>query len=173
MRIAQWRWIQRFRCYSTSNISPLPPTSEWKKVFDANHRNRRLRVCLSNPQTATRVANSLFPPKESVNAKGKVVIEAFPGEAGASFSLLTCQQHAAGPGALTRALLELPTNQIRKLIVLEDIPDYFQRVQVCTGNTDLLSPLLFVHPGARKLRPQSQRNKPQPHELGYIFSARA
>ncbi|KAF8481486.1 S-adenosyl-L-methionine-dependent methyltransferase [Gautieria morchelliformis] len=102
----------RMRCYSSSNIYPLPPLSEWRKIFDASHRNRRARVCLSNPQTAARVANSFFPPVESTGGIGKVVVEAFP-----------------GPGALTRALLELPTSRIRKLIVLEDIPDYFQRIQ--------------------------------------------
>ena len=56
----------------------------------------------------------------------------------------------AGPGALTRALLELPTSRIRKLIVLEDIPDYFQRIQVCTTFV-LLRTLVFLfifHPGA-------------------------
>lgn len=90
MRIAHQRWAQRFRCYGTSNISPLPPTSEWKKLFDASHRNRRLRVCLSNPETATRVASSLFSPKESGNDKGKVVIEAFPGDARVEFSAIIC-----------------------------------------------------------------------------------
>ncbi|KAF8577315.1 S-adenosyl-L-methionine-dependent methyltransferase [Ramaria rubella] len=101
----------RIRFYSTSNIPPLPPISEWRSTFYTAHRYRRARVCLSNPQTSEGVAESFLPPKES-EEKGKVIIEAFP-----------------GPGALTRALLELPPSRMRKLVVLEDVPEYFQKVK--------------------------------------------
>lgn len=83
-------WPSYIRCFSTSNISPLPPIAEWRNVFDATHRSRRARVCLSNPQTATRIANSFFPSGESENRRGKVVIEAFPGEYQRKFLYVLC-----------------------------------------------------------------------------------
>ena len=38
---------------------------------------------------------------------------------------------SAGPGILTRALLQLPPSRLRKLIVLENNPKFFDRVKVC------------------------------------------
>ncbi|GJJ06511.1 hypothetical protein Clacol_000703 [Clathrus columnatus] len=84
--------------------------AQWNQIFPGNMRNRRFRVCLGNSDTAARVADAFFPKSDS--SRGKVVVEAYP-----------------GPGVLTRALLQLPPGRIRKLIVLEDIPEYYEKVK--------------------------------------------
>ena len=38
--------------------------------------------------------------------------------------------YSLGPGALSRALLELPRSKIHKLIILEDDPEYLQHLKV-------------------------------------------
>ncbi|KAI0633426.1 S-adenosyl-L-methionine-dependent methyltransferase [Trametes polyzona] len=92
-----------FRLYSSANtIPPLPPPSDWKTAFPINNTTRRERAVVNNPATARLVARSFLSEAQSDNG-GKIVIEAFP-----------------GPGALSRALLELPPSQVRKLIILED-----------------------------------------------------
>ncbi|KAI8993812.1 S-adenosyl-L-methionine-dependent methyltransferase [Trametes punicea] len=92
-----------FRNYSAqSNLPPLPPLSQWKTRFPVHNTLRRERVVISNPDTARLVAQSFLstPPNHE---GGKIVVEAFP-----------------GPGALSRAMLELPSSTLRKLIILED-----------------------------------------------------
>ncbi|KAG2750325.1 S-adenosyl-L-methionine-dependent methyltransferase [Suillus brevipes Sb2] len=61
------------------------------------------RISIANPETAALVANSFVPS----GSRDKVIVEAYP-----------------GPGALTRALMELPKSRIRKIIVLEDAEPY-------------------------------------------------
>jgi len=45
---------------------------------------------------------------------------------------------AAGPGVLTRALLRLPPSRLRRLIVLENNPKFFDRIKVCACQTPSL-----------------------------------
>ncbi|KAG6861468.1 hypothetical protein C0995_016247 [Termitomyces sp. Mi166 len=108
------------RCYSRSAPSyesklhlPTDP-EEWKKLFKVwiqiNHR-----VSLRNPETAAKIADAFVPE----GSRDKVVIEAYP-----------------GPGQLTRALLDLPKERIKKLIVLENWSHYL----------DWLRPLKEVDP---------------------------
>ncbi|KAF9462341.1 S-adenosyl-L-methionine-dependent methyltransferase [Collybia nuda] len=82
----------------------LPPMMEWRKYFpfmaDVNHR-----ISIRNPETAAVMAETFVPE----GSNGKVIIEAFP-----------------GPGQLTRALLALPKERIRKLIVMETTPLYLK-----------------------------------------------
>ncbi|KAG8213823.1 hypothetical protein J3R82DRAFT_10538 [Butyriboletus roseoflavus] len=78
------------------------------------------RVCLRNSETAAKVAEAFVP----AGAKDKVVIEAFP-----------------GPGILTRALLQLPRERIRKIIVLENAECFL----------DSLWPLQRIDPRVRVL----------------------
>lgn len=37
---------------------------------------------------------------------------------------------SSGPGALSRAMLELPSNELRKLIILEDDEQYLEALKV-------------------------------------------
>ncbi|KAH7923740.1 S-adenosyl-L-methionine-dependent methyltransferase [Leucogyrophana mollusca] len=83
----------------------LPPASEWRKAFPSGGAAVKDRVSIRNPATAMLVANSFVPP----GSEGKVIIEAYP-----------------GPGALTRALMRLPKERIRKIIVLEDNERYLE-----------------------------------------------
>ncbi|TFK74052.1 S-adenosyl-L-methionine-dependent methyltransferase [Pluteus cervinus] len=81
----------------------LPPIDTWRKLFPSTTVHQR--VSIRNPETAQSVANAFIPE----GSRDKVVIEAYP-----------------GPGQLTRALLQLPKNRIRKLIVLEEYEPYLQ-----------------------------------------------
>ncbi|KAI0655989.1 S-adenosyl-L-methionine-dependent methyltransferase [Cubamyces menziesii] len=94
---------QSSRKYSTSSgLPPLPPVRQWKHTFPVQNTHRKERVSLCNPDTARTVAAS-FLSQPYAGDDGKIVIEAFP-----------------GPGALSRAMLELPKSKLRKLIILED-----------------------------------------------------
>lgn len=120
------RWIRNSRCYSTS-IPSLPPAHKWDAAFKGiDFKVRSQRSCLSNPETAALLAKSLFADSEN----GSIVIEAFPGRFLLHMFCLLFSDLLKGPGVLTRALLQLPRKQISKLIVLEDVPLYFDRVKV-------------------------------------------
>ncbi|GLB45068.1 putative class I-like SAM-binding methyltransferase superfamily, rRNA adenine N(6)-methyltransferase family protein [Lyophyllum shimeji] len=80
----------------------LPPESEWRRHFPPAVRVNH-RVSIRNAETAAKIADA-FVPAGSV---GKVIVEAFP-----------------GPGQLSRALLNLPRERIRKMIIMEDWPQY-------------------------------------------------
>ncbi|PIL34238.1 hypothetical protein GSI_03949 [Ganoderma sinense ZZ0214-1] len=98
------------RAYSSRPpLPPLPPQDQWRKLFPYVNVARRDRVFVQSPQAARAVAQSLFRSTPTTSGKGKVVVEAFP-----------------GPGALSRALLELPESTVRKLIILEDDPAYLK-----------------------------------------------
>ncbi|CCM06868.1 uncharacterized protein FIBRA_09176 [Fibroporia radiculosa] len=103
------RWSCRRTFTSQSRLPPLPPPSEWKDIFSSSTVSSRDRVSLRAPETAQLIAESFLSGASSANGEGKIVIEAFP-----------------GPGALSRALLELPASNIQKLIILEDHPDYLK-----------------------------------------------
>ncbi|RDB16929.1 Mitochondrial transcription factor 1 [Hypsizygus marmoreus] len=82
----------------------LPPEHEWRKHFplyvSVNHR-----VSIRHAPTAKKIAEAFVPE----GSKDKVIVEAFP-----------------GPGQLTRALLDLPKERIKRLIVMEDWEPYLQ-----------------------------------------------
>ncbi|KAF8971134.1 S-adenosyl-L-methionine-dependent methyltransferase [Flammula alnicola] len=80
----------------------LPPIDEWRKYF-ALTRESAHRASVRNPETARMLAEAFVPE----GSKDKIIIEASP-----------------GPGQLTRALLNLPKERIKKLIVIEDVANY-------------------------------------------------
>ncbi|TFK53582.1 S-adenosyl-L-methionine-dependent methyltransferase [Heliocybe sulcata] len=119
----------------------LPELELWRETFPYSAMGLKDRVSVKNPATADKLAKSfvywnwnkmdekkepsnvkeyaeeseqqeanadLESELEPGNGKGKVIIEAFP-----------------GPGALTRALMRLPEERVRKLIVLEDDELYY------------------------------------------------
>lgn len=122
-----------WRCYSTSTaIPPLPPPAEWRSLFASHTNFSKERVSVCNPETAARIAESFLCGESPTAGEGKIIIEAFPGK---SFSLLTAYHtehpcRTTGPGALSRALLELPRSTIRKLIILEDHEAYLEHLRV-------------------------------------------
>ncbi|KAG9312882.1 S-adenosyl-L-methionine-dependent methyltransferase [Chiua virens] len=93
------------RWFSTSakrcTVPPVFPTSASAQLV-------KHHVSLRNPETAAQVADAFVPP----GTKDKVIIEAFP-----------------GPGLLTRALLQLPKERIRKIIVLENAECFLQSLR--------------------------------------------
>ncbi|PCH43743.1 S-adenosyl-L-methionine-dependent methyltransferase [Wolfiporia cocos MD-104 SS10] len=99
----------RFRSYTSgSTIPPLPPPESWRDTFNSTMASSKDRVQVKSPETARRVVNSFLA--DSLPAgEGKIIIEAFP-----------------GPGALSRALLELPKSQVKKLIILEDNEEFLK-----------------------------------------------
>ncbi|KIJ49434.1 hypothetical protein M422DRAFT_246523 [Sphaerobolus stellatus SS14] len=101
--------VRNFRCYSTS-IPSLPPRDKWNELFGKFERARRHRISLCNPTTAKTTVKALFN-KKAVK-RPKTIIEAYP-----------------GPGVLTRALLELPPDIIGKIIVVEDVTLYSQKLK--------------------------------------------
>ncbi|KAF5351667.1 hypothetical protein D9756_007711 [Leucocoprinus leucothites] len=82
----------------------LPPAEEWLNYFPWTMENKG-RASVMNPETAQELAEAYVPE----GSKDRIIIEAFP-----------------GPGALTRALLKLPKERIKKLIVLEENPLFNQ-----------------------------------------------
>ncbi|KAJ3777845.1 S-adenosyl-L-methionine-dependent methyltransferase [Lentinula raphanica] len=91
----------------------LPPREKWRQIFAWVPVHDR--VSLANAQTANKVAECFVPKGD----RDKVIIEAFP-----------------GPGQLTRSLLALPKERIKKIIVLEQEPKYL----------DYLRPLAAIDP---------------------------
>ncbi|KAG1807691.1 S-adenosyl-L-methionine-dependent methyltransferase [Suillus subaureus] len=85
------------------NRFDLPPRSKWRNYFPTSGMAFKSRISIANPETAALVAESFVPS----GSRDKVIIEAYP-----------------GPGALTRALMQLPKERIRKIIVLEDVEQY-------------------------------------------------
>lgn len=81
----------------------LPEHLFWREHFTATGPVIRDRVTVSNPETARLLAERFVPE----GSEGKVIVEAYP-----------------GPGALTRALLDLPKNRIRRLIIIENHEPY-------------------------------------------------
>ncbi|EJD03059.1 S-adenosyl-L-methionine-dependent methyltransferase [Fomitiporia mediterranea MF3/22] len=70
------------------------------------------RVLLKDTDMADRLVQSYFKDEhypEGHTGEGRIVIEAFP-----------------GPGCLTRSLLKLPPSKIKRLIVLEEVPQFLE-----------------------------------------------
>ncbi|KAH9855169.1 S-adenosyl-L-methionine-dependent methyltransferase [Lenzites betulinus] len=105
------RRLASIRLYASQSAIPeLPPPKQWQTKFPINNTLRRERAVLKDPDTARSVARSFLSQAKSDNG-GKIVIEAFPGE-------------PTRPGALSRAMLELPSSDLRKLIILEEDEQY-------------------------------------------------
>lgn len=85
----------------------LPPLDQWRKRFPPLISVMN-RVSVRNPQTARAMADAFVPD----GSRDKVIVEAYP-----------------GPGQLTRALLDLPKERIKKLIVLEENENYLEYLQ--------------------------------------------
>ncbi|KAJ2930301.1 hypothetical protein H1R20_g6796, partial [Candolleomyces eurysporus] len=79
----------------------LPPVEDWVKTFKFSEKRKRKTLC--NVETAKKLAE-LFVPEGS---KDKIIVEAY-----------------AGPGLLSRALLDLPRERIKKLILIEEEPHF-------------------------------------------------
>ncbi|KIJ67701.1 hypothetical protein HYDPIDRAFT_126002 [Hydnomerulius pinastri MD-312] len=97
--------------YVSENKLYLPPDHEWYGAFPTAGHIVKQHVSLRNNETAAKVAEAFVP----AGTKDKVIIEAFP-----------------GPGVLTRALMKLPKERIRKIIVLETADcflDYLRPLQ--------------------------------------------
>ncbi|KAI6046169.1 ribosomal RNA adenine dimethylase-domain-containing protein [Pisolithus marmoratus] len=91
--------------YSSDNKFNLPAQEDWVAAFPTAGTTFSNRVFLRNLQSAALVADAFVP----TGSKDKVIVEAFP-----------------GPGVLTRALMALPKERIRKIIVLEHLEPYLE-----------------------------------------------
>lgn len=87
----------------------LPPIQEWRSAFGPIQGDLKGRIVVHNAQSAAAMAEGFVP----AGCKDQVVIEAFP-----------------GPGALTRALLNLPKRRISKLIIIENVEQYLKYLKV-------------------------------------------
>ncbi|KAF9568239.1 S-adenosyl-L-methionine-dependent methyltransferase [Agrocybe pediades] len=85
---------------STNNFTELPPDEEWKTAFPTV-REHAQRVAVRSPEVAKQLAESIAPE----GSKDLIIIEASP-----------------GPGLLSRALLNLPKERVKKLILLDSSP---------------------------------------------------
>lgn len=94
---------RRKATYTSDNKFHLPAQEDWVAAFPTAGTTFSSRVFLRNLQSAALVADAFVP----AGSKDKVIIEAFP-----------------GPGVLTRALMALPKERIRKIIVLEHLEPY-------------------------------------------------
>ncbi|KAI6169297.1 S-adenosyl-L-methionine-dependent methyltransferase [Pisolithus thermaeus] len=94
---------KRKATYTSDNKFHLPAQEDWVAAFPTAGATFSSRVFLRNAQSAAVVADAFVP----AGSKDKVIIEAFP-----------------GPGVLTRALMALPRERIRKIIVLEHLEPY-------------------------------------------------
>ena len=100
-------------------------------MFPVHVVNIRERVSLANPRTAQKLAKAFLPESNVAEGQGKVVIEAFPGENHALRTLPNFVPHPSqGPGALSRALIELPPTVMKKLIILENFEPYLEYLRV-------------------------------------------
>ncbi|KAH7914119.1 S-adenosyl-L-methionine-dependent methyltransferase [Hygrophoropsis aurantiaca] len=107
--------------YNPGNKLELPPASEWRRIFPSSPAAVKDRISIRNPETAALIADSFVP----AGSEGKVIIEAYP-----------------GPGALTRALMQLPKERIRKIIVLEANEmylDYLKPLEKADSRVQVLS----------------------------------
>jgi len=121
----------------------LPPPSEWENTVWARAYKKlalRDRVFLKNPVSAYQLAQAFVPE----GLRDQVIIEAFPGTLDRPF-LFPALTIVPGPGALTRALLQLPKERIRKIIVLEDWPEFLAYLRVC-GQSFIPSMAHFTNP---------------------------
>ncbi|KAF9244873.1 S-adenosyl-L-methionine-dependent methyltransferase [Melanogaster broomeanus] len=106
--------------YVSDNKFHLPLDHDWSRAFPAAGIIVKHHACLRNAEVAAQVAEAFVPS----GTRDKVIVEAFP-----------------GPGVLTRALLNLPKERIRKIIVLESHEQFL----------DFLRPLQEVDPRVQVL----------------------
>ncbi|RPD63943.1 S-adenosyl-L-methionine-dependent methyltransferase [Lentinus tigrinus ALCF2SS1-7] len=96
---------------SAARIPPVPDVEEWRKLFPWALR-RRDRALISRPETARTLARAFLQNKSLGSGHDRIVIEAFP-----------------GPGMLSRAMLELPSSTLRKLIILEEDEAFLKQLK--------------------------------------------
>ncbi|KAI4524473.1 S-adenosyl-L-methionine-dependent methyltransferase [Schizophyllum commune Loenen D] len=80
----------------------LPPVEDWNEMFPS-HYSVTTRLTLHNANTAREIAEAYIPE----GSEGKTIIEAYP-----------------GPGALSRAILALPKERVKRLILVENYPPF-------------------------------------------------
>ncbi|KAF9050264.1 S-adenosyl-L-methionine-dependent methyltransferase [Panaeolus papilionaceus] len=85
----------------------LPPLNDWRPHFPWS-KEIAMRSSVRNPDTAAMLADAFLPE----GSKDQIVIEANP-----------------GPGQLTRALLKLPRERLKRLIVVEHGPYFYEYVK--------------------------------------------
>ncbi|KAH0827612.1 S-adenosyl-L-methionine-dependent methyltransferase [Lanmaoa asiatica] len=122
------RWFSAATKRRCNAPGPVFPTTSAQLV--------KHNVCLRNSETAAKVAEAFVP----AGTRDKVVIEAFPGS-----------------GILTRALLQLPRERIRKIIVLENAECFLDSLRVCrcvlpfARHVECMQPLEMIDPRVRVL----------------------
>ncbi|KAL1748705.1 S-adenosyl-L-methionine-dependent methyltransferase [Schizophyllum fasciatum] len=85
----------------------LPPIDDWNTIFPS-HYTINTRLTLHNRETARTLAEA-YVPEGSV---GKTIIEAYP-----------------GPGTLSRAILALPKERVKRLILVDNYPPFLNYLQ--------------------------------------------
>ncbi|KAF8198108.1 S-adenosyl-L-methionine-dependent methyltransferase [Pholiota molesta] len=89
----------------------LPPLELWAHFFPYTKETQH-RTTIQNPETARMIAEALIPE----GSKDKIIIDAYP-----------------GAGQLSRALLALPKERIKKLIIIEDAVEYLPFLEPLEG----------------------------------------
>lgn len=107
----------------------LPPREDWIDLFPYSAETKA-RYTVVNPELCKQLAETFVPE----GSKDKIIMEAFPGELSVSVSvarqIILSNISSSGQGVLTRALLDLPKERIKKLIVMEDYPRYYRFLKV-------------------------------------------
>lgn len=116
--------------HAITDYHTLPPHEEWRSIFSPASIGLRDRVSLVNHKTSIEVARSFLSGKSIAAGKHKVVIEAFPGSCVTIAHIVLNSDYVIGPGALSRALLTLPSDIVKKLIILEDSELYLPYLYV-------------------------------------------
>jgi transcription factor 1 len=107
----------------------LPPLELWAHFFPYTKETQH-RTTIQNPETARMIAEALIPE----GSKDKIIIDAYPGMSPAFPALTHLGFHIyclyLGAGQLSRALLALPKDRIKKLIIIEDAVEYLPFLEV-------------------------------------------
>lgn len=105
----------------------LPSEDKWRKTFPLTQFVSH-RISLKSRSSADTVADAFVPQ----GSKDKVIVEAYPGKSYVFWVVFALKETETrlGPGQLTRALLNLPKERIKKIIILEDDPSYLPYLRV-------------------------------------------
>ncbi|KAF9515522.1 hypothetical protein BS47DRAFT_1391549 [Hydnum rufescens UP504] len=106
--IAQRRHVARF----AAHLPPLPPPEEWvDNFFPLGRQGKEVRVFLNHPDIAFKTLSAFGLDKDEGHGP-KTVVEIYP-----------------GPGLLSRAILSLPRERIKKLVIIEDDPHFLDFIK--------------------------------------------
>ena len=125
----------RFRRFQ-STLPELPPLSEWSKLFPSTVQTRD-RVSFYNPKTAEALVKA-FGIGANPDSPPHVIIEAYPGIPPKKCLDNKHSNALQGPGLLTRTMLQLPPERVKKIIVLED-NKYFLPYLLVGHHSDLFA----------------------------------